>query len=90
MPSGTNSNTVSEMSARMGCTDRVDGGTAVTVSLVEVFAGMVEEWGMFLLEELTVVLLLQVLDVLSRRGRLNSEKMEEGWEEGWLMASLEP
>ena len=59
------------------------------VPLVEGPVGMAEEEaedeGMPLLEELMVVLLLQVLDVLSRRGRSRKEE-EEGF---WLTGLLE-
>ena len=55
----------------------------MTVPLVEMPVGMteeeVEDEGTPLLEELTVVLLLQVLDVLSRRGRSRKEEEEGFW-----------
>ena len=45
----------------------------------------VEDEGTPLLEELMVVLLLQVLDVLSRRGRSRKEEEDEGfWFTGLL------
>ena len=62
----------------------------MTVPLVEMPVGMaeeeVEDEGTPLLEELTVVLLLQVLDVLSRRGRSRKEEEEEGF---WFTGLLE-
>ena len=79
--------TFSGRSAKPACNIEVDRGAAATVPLVEALVGTTEEEeeGMPLLEELTVVLLLQVLEVLSRRGRSENEK-EEGF---WFTALLE-